>query len=399
MSDPGNSALGGDAGEQRPRVVITNPFVWPHVRRGSERLLNDLANYLRGRGYPVQVCAMAPAGGNEQRNGVAYRLAAERCRTPWRQFNSCHYFALTLGRTLATMAMDVVFCLNYFDAYAALRARRRTGGSFRVVFLAVGIPTRRYFRAVPLDAWFMATVLREADEVLVLSRFAQDRLRDDFGRESRVLPPPVAVADFAPASHRQGPPAPGTEPRILFVGDLSEPRKGARVLCEAFVGIKARHPGASLVFSGRAPQPLQAALTAGAGFDPVRQDIHFLGVGKLGDLPRLYAAAAVTVLPAVWEAFGLVLVESLAAGTPVVGARHGGIPDIVTDPQAGCLFEVGEFTDQTRNVEGLTEAILEVLSRPKTPQVARACMELASRFSWDALGPRYERTLRPGEGR
>ena len=379
------------------RVAVTNPFVWPHVRRGSERLLHDLTRDLQGRGHQVQAFAMAPQDRQEDRGGVAYHLLRERWRSPLRQLNSCHGFAFRLAAPLARAQPDAVFCLNYFDAFAAVRARHRGGRPFRIVFMAVGIPTRAYFRAVPLDAWFMATVLREADQVLVLSRFARERLRHDFGRDAQVLPPPVAVEEFAPG---QGfAPSLGgiPKPRILFVGDAAEPRKGAQVLCRAFLRLKTSHPTASLVFSGHTPESRQQELVGHAAYDGVRRDIHFLGVGKVTGLPALYAAASVTVLPAVWEAFGLVLVESLAAGTPVVGARHGGIPDIIDD-RVGRMFEPGEFAGQTDNVEGLAAALGDVLAQGKGEALRRACRERASAFSWEALGPAYERTLHPEAG-
>jgi len=99
------------------------------------------------------------------------------------------------------------------------------------------------------------------------------------------------------------------------------------------------------------------------------------------------------VLPAVWEAFGLVLVESLAAGTPVVGARHGGIPDIVDSDTVGRLFDPAPFREQTGNVAGLAQAILDVLAAGKTPAISQACRRRADAFSWSALGPRYEQAI------
>ncbi len=373
-------------------VVMTNPFVWPHVRRGSERVLNDLSSYLHSRNHRVTVIAMAPEDRDEVRDGVTYRMLRERFASPFRQFNSCHYFALRLQSEIARLEPDVVFGLNYFDAYAALRARERSARRFGVGFLAVGIPVRRYFRAVPLDAFFIRKVLGEVDLRAVLSTFARDALRDEFGQDAQVLPPPVRVDDFARATGSKA--TPGSGPRILFVGDVNEPRKGARALCEAFGHVRRAHPQAQLLFSGNASAATQAALRGLAAVrDAGLDSVQFLGVGRVNDLPQLYRDADVTVLPAVWEAFGLVLVESLAAGTPVVGARHGGIPDIVDSPAVGQLFDPAPFRDQTGNVAGLSEAILAVLAAGKGPAVEQACRRRASAFSWDALGPRYEQAI------
>jgi len=372
-------------------VVMTNPFVWPYVRRGSERLLHDLATYLHGRGHRITVAAMAPHDGREERDGISYRLVRERFASGLRQFNSCHYFAHRLQAELEGLDPDVVFSLNYFDAYAALKARERTSRKFGVAFLAVGIPVRRYFRAVPLDAFYVRKVFAEVELCAVLSSFARDSLQRDFGKGSEVLPPPVRVENFAPPAV---PPPSRQGPRILFVGDVNEPRKGARALCEAFPAIRRVHPKAQLQFSGNASDETQAMLRALPALREVDPGaLSFLGLGGLGDLPRLYAAASVTVLPSVWEAFGLVLVESLAAGTPVVGARHAGIPDIVDSDTVGRLFDPAPFREQTQNAPALAQAILDVLARGKTPEISRACRTRADAFSWSSLGPRYESAI------
>jgi len=71
-----------------------------------------------------------------------------------------------------------------------------------------------------------------------------------------------------------------------------------------------------------------------------RSDVHFLGTNV--DLPKLFASASVSVLPSLWESQGLVVLESLAAGTPVVVTRDGALPEIVTDLSVGRLFDLPE---------------------------------------------------------
>lgn len=376
-------------------VAITNPYVWPHVRRGSERLLQDLSVYLHRQGHRVSVHAMAPGEAVEHRDGVGYHLMRQRLGSRPRQFNRLHDFAWRLQRPLASSDADLVFCLNYFDAWAALRARARMRNPFKVVFMAVGIPTRRYFRAVPLDAWFMRRVVREADQLTVLSQFAQEQLHRDFAVDSLVLPPPVSTDQFRDnTTARSTNPSTDPGPRLLFVSDLDEPRKGARVLCQALPRIRSAYPSAQLVFAGRASEGTKVSLLADSSLSPAdRNAIQFLGLGQVGDLPALYRSASVTVLPSVWEAYGLVLVESLAAGTPVVGTRHAGIPDVVQGEGVGQLFDPGSFTDQTRNARGLAEAVLEVLKQGKTPAIQAACRARAEQLSWSRLGPRYEQLL------
>lgn len=375
----------------RLKVLVTNPYAWPHVRRGAERLLNDLAGYLHAAGHDVSVAAMAPQDGRELRDGVHYRFLRERGRSRLRQFNSLHRFAWQLQSVVRELDPDVVFCLNYFDAYAAVRCRERHQLSFRIVFQNVGIPVRRYFTAVPLDRWFMHRVLQEADDCLVLSRFAQERLEQEFGRSAQLLPPPVQVRAFRVDSAKPE----GAGPLILFAGDVDEPRKGANVLCRAFAHLRQSMPGLRLRFVGKASAATRRALLAQPGVEDARAGVEFCGVGDVASLPRHYREASVTALPALWEAFGLVLVESLASGTPVVGARHGGISDIVQGDLVGRLFDPGPPAAQSQAVGALAEALREVLERGKSAEVSAACRARAHCFSWDTLGPAYLALARP----
>jgi phosphatidylinositol alpha-mannosyltransferase len=101
------------------------------------------------------------------------------------------------------------------------------------------------------------------------------------------------------------------------------------------------------------------------------------------ELARAYASAWVTVLPAVHEAFGLVLVESLAAGTPVVAARSGAVPEIVTSKGIGALFEPDD-------VQALRAALEEGLEIARRRGVSGRCRKRAQDFDWNALAERWE---------
>ena len=382
-------------GADRPLdIVITSPFVWPWVRRGSERMLNDLVQFLSGHGHRVSVYSSGPEDATEVRQGIAYHLLRQRFGQRPRQFNCLHDFAFRLSRALEGCRPDLMVCLNYFDAYAALTARRRSGADYKVIFQSAGILSRRYFRTVPIDAWFFRRVQREASVTLAVSSYAGEVYRRDFGRDALVLPPPVMTDQFSPAPGATPPPAHPTEPRIVFVGDADERRKGARALCRALPRVRERIPGAHLVFAGRASDHTRQAIVEESARLGVADHVEFLGVGRVEDLPAILQEASVTVLPSVWEAFGMSLVESLAAGTPVVGTRQGGIVDIVDSHLVGALFDPGDFKDEVGNLDGLADAIVEVLEKGKTAEVIAACRRRADAFSWATLGPQYERLIR-----
>ena len=371
---------------EKPTIAITNPYIWPHVRRGSERLLNDLSHYLAAKGYPIEVYTMAPRAEIWNNQGIRYTTVKQKYSSCFRQFNDCHYFAFALSKYLKSSRASIVHCLNYFDAFAAIQARRQYGLNYRICFHTVGIPTTKFFRAVPLDKWFFYQTLKHADVVFALSHFAQNLIRKEFNTESELLPPPVVMPneDIPFLGDTMG------DPVLLFVGDLLEPRKGAMLTIRAFQRIKKKFPNSRLILSGRVNDDFKLQVQHLPGVASILPSIEFTGLGTVDGLSDLYRQATLTILPSVWEAFGLVLIESLAVGTPVVGTAHAGITDIISDERIGRLFDAGEFSICSDNLEGLTRAIEEVIELAEQEETANLCRRRAHEFSWEIIGPRYE---------
>jgi alpha-1,6-mannosyltransferase len=164
-----------------------------------------------------------------------------------------------------------------------------------------------------------------------------------------------------------------TAPTIAYTGSLSDPRKRLPLLFEAFSHMRRRRPDVRLVLAGKREPWLDLNLPEGAQCLP-------------GDptpaVPGLLAGSHVAVLPSVEEGFGVALVEALAAGTPVVAARSGAGPEIVTD-DVGRLFE----PDDPRS---LADALEEALG---LGDVETACRAHARQWDWSVIGPRYESLL------
>jgi phosphatidylinositol alpha-mannosyltransferase len=379
------------------RLAITHGTCWPEIRRGSERLLADAARVLAARGHDVTALSTTPAflqGGQEMRGGVRYRFLPLReppaLLARLRQVTRHHLFAWDLRRALAAGGYDSVLCLGWQDAAGALLARR-AGARFRLIAVMTGIPVRAYFRRTPIDGLTYRRVLAGADAIVTISRFATARLRAEFGRDAVLLPAPVDTEAFA----AEPKPAPDGILRVLFVGDADEPRKGALLLAQAYAAARAGFgPAARLGYSGRASEATRAAILATLPA-ALRNEVTFHDIGTVEDLPRLLAQASIVVNPAVWEALGMVLIEALAAGTPVVGCDHAGTPDIIDDPRIGSLFDPGPFHHAATNEAGLAEALLRSARLAALPQTAALCRARAEAFSWATLAPRYEALLAP----
>ncbi|HUR68345.1 MAG TPA: glycosyltransferase family 4 protein [Candidatus Thermoplasmatota archaeon] len=170
----------------------------------------------------------------------------------------------------------------------------------------------------------------------------------------------------------------GDAPVVLFAGRLAS-NKGLPQLAEAWARVAPKHAGARLVLAGE-DQGWRAKLAAAS-----REPLVFTG-HLPDDLYRsALAAADLLVLPSEWEAFGIVLAEAAACGTPVVATRVGGAPDVVHDGVTGKLVEYGD-------VDALAEAMGALLSDPamRARMGAAGQARAFAEYSWDAV---VERTI------
>lgn len=154
----------------------------------------------------------------------------------------------------------------------------------------------------------------------------------------RVIPNAVEVPRFAGATPMEELRTDGEE-ILLFVGRL-ERRKGLEQLIRAFPILKTQRPGLRLLVIGDGPErdACQSLLPA-----RLRVDVDFLGRVGQGELPRFYATADVFVAPALGgESFGIVLLEAMAAGTPVVASDIPGYRSVVTDGVNGRLVPTAD---------------------------------------------------------
>ncbi|MEV7598883.1 glycosyltransferase [Kitasatospora sp. NPDC089797] len=191
----------------------------------------------------------------------------------------------------------------------------------------------------------------------------------------QMVPPGVDTTLLAPrdpALARAELGLPAEAPVVLFVGRL-EPRKGWEDLVRAFALVRRALPEAVLVVvGGEAPQrrdgpgPL-AALVERYG---LAGSVELRGPVPHAATARYYSAADVTAVPSHYEPFGLVAVESMACGTPVVATRVGGLRWSVADPRVGVLVP-------PRDPAALATALVEVLTSGAAER-RQACRERAA---------------------
>lgn len=157
------------------------------------------------------------------------------------------------------------------------------------------------------------------------------------------------------------------EPLLIYVG-----RIGAEKSLDFFEPLLARFPDCRLALVGDGPirGELEARLAG--------TKTHFAGILHGEELSQAFASADVFVMPSESETLGFVVLESMASGVPVVGARAGGIPDIIDHTKNGYLFEPGSVDDCAGLVRGLLD---DATLRCTMGEAAR---NEAARWSWRA---------------
>jgi glycosyltransferase involved in cell wall biosynthesis len=155
---------------------------------------------------------------------------------------------------------------------------------------------------------------------------------------------------------------------LLYVGRVSAEKQ-----VDQLRAVLERVPGTRLAIVGDGP--------ARAQFERhfAGTPAHFIGYLKGQALSEAYASADIFVFPSALETFGLVVVEAMAAGLPVVSSRVGGVRDIVQEGVTGYTFDVND-------IEGMVAGVARIASsRARIAEMGRAARAFAETQTWDAM--------------
>ena len=327
----------------------------------------ETARALATRGHRVTILTSGWRPGRRQEGPVTIISYRRLSRNP-----VVHeaWFGWRIIPELVRGRYDVVHSLMPGDAQGAIRAAR--WGRHRTVYEELGIPLMDWFLALP-NRRARLDVVRRVDVYGCMSEFALRVLERDQGRIGVLIPGGVRLDEFKPAPNREA------RPTILFSGALSEPRKGVATLLKAVAILAQTEPDVQLWLSG--PGDVSALLNAAP--PDAAQRTEALELGEPNQQADRYGRAWVTALPSTNESFGMVLVESLACGTPIVVADHSAPPELVR-PGTGAL-------SRPEDPESLAEALLVGLALARDPETARRCRAVAEEYDWDtALAPSLE---------
>lgn len=356
------------------RIALTAPFSWPEVRRGGERYAHELAGALQAAGHEVTVWSTARQPGRRSILGVNVRQLPQRPRLAPRfgpQAIEVAFGRQALGRLLAAR-IDVWHATGIGDGAAATVAGRLRP-SLRTVFTDHGFPAVAS-RSRRQDAGLQVRVARHIDAYICVSEAAGHYLQQDYDRRPDVVPPGVDIGSYQPGER-------DPRPTLMFSGQLDESRKNLPLLLEAVAGLRSSDvPDLQVWLAGQG----DAGPTLAGAPQAARDAVTWCGPLDEAELRRRYAAAWVTVLPSIAESFGLVVVESLASGTPAVVRRDSGGPaGIITDPAIG--VQSGPSAGE------LASAIRQALPLALQSDTAVACRRTAERYDWAKVVARMER--------
>ncbi len=367
-------------------IALLHPTFWPYVRRGTERFMAEWSTRLAQLGHNVTIITSKPGPSQRSLHG---RVHVQYLRSLWTPsmaragLHDFHVFPLTTAPLLASRRFHLIHTFNFTDTLVASWLKRFHGARV-LLHLNTIPPPVQYRRTLSTGGKLLSAAIRAADQLLVISKQQQDYFEQRYHRPCVRIPAPVDVSQFPVSSPSR--PAP---PRLLCASALSDTRKGGSLLMRAFNLLKPSHPDLLLEIVFPLPDHLRLSLLNLVD-PPFQRDVHFNPLHDTAALIDAYSRSSALVLPSLWEAFPLVVLESLAAGTPIVGTSDGGIPEMLGHPGAGVLFSPGEPLDGApSNLSGLVDAIRQVLLLSTDALTPQRCRAAAEQFSWDRLTPAY----------
>ena len=243
-------------------------------------------------------------------------------------------------------------------------------------------------------------ILQGCDAVIASTGLEEQDLIELYGTDETkitVIPPGVDANRFHPPSDKQSLKEElgfSTDPVVFTLGRL-DARKGFDLYFRAAAQVKEHVDHKNHV---------QFVLSAGTSKENVHEAKERSRLQKLlkalsiedsvtwrpiipeGDIPRYYGATDVFVMPSRYELFGIVMLEAMACGVPVVATRFGGPPEVITDGENGRLVDP---TDIEAFAGTLTELLEDPNKRKRMGEKARKTIE--SKYSWETLAKRHLR--------
>jgi phosphatidyl-myo-inositol alpha-mannosyltransferase len=231
-------------------------------------------------------------------------------------------------------------------------------------------------RSMQLAGGVLRGAIEKIDAGIAVSESARNVVVQHLGRDAVVIPNGIEFDDFARWRPSTGPgqaagsPRSSDHPKLIFLGRLDEPRKGLDVLLAAVPLIMKSRPDLEVIVAGQGNRSLPEWCCSLGMINPEAK-IALLNSADVFVAPHLAR-----------ESFGIVLLEAMASGVPIVASELPSFLDVLgSQRDEGRLGEVFAAGDP----DALAASVLRVLDRPNPVRTLRA-QEAARRYDWSAVG-------------
>ncbi|MFF5504292.1 glycosyltransferase family 4 protein [Streptomyces roseolus] len=351
------------------RIGIVCPYSWD-VPGGVQFHIRDLAEHLIRLGHEVSV--LAPA--DDDTPLPPYVVSAGRAvpvsyNGSVARLSFGFLSAARVRRWLHDGTFDVVHIHEPTSPSLGLLTCWAAQGPIVATFHTSNPRSRAMLAAYPI----LQPALEKISARIAVSEYARRTLVEHLGGDAVVIPNGVDVGFFAGAE----PKAEWQGETLGFIGRIDEPRKGLPVLMKALPRILTERPGARLLVAGRGDEEEAVATLP----PEMRSRVEFLGMVSDEDKARLLRSVDVYVAPNTGgESFGIILVEALSAGAPVLAADLDAFAQVLDQGAAGELFA-------NEDADALADAAIRLLADParRAALSARGSAHVR-RFDWSTVG-------------
>jgi len=368
--------------------VLTLGLEWfPEQGGGLDRVYYDCIQYLPKTGMDLKGLVVGSKDVNADSGGIVQAFASPEASSITR------YRALrrAVRDSLKQQSYDLVAAHFALYTWPVLGQLNNTPLVFHFhgPWSAEGAVEGSQKWTVKIKALIEQATYRRATSFIVLSKAFRDILHQQFNvplSRINIVPGGVEDAYFEIAQSQTAAREKLQWPQdrfVLFAARRLVHRMGLENLIRAIAQVKKKHPDVLLQIAGKGPlaDQLQTQIeTLG-----LQDHVQLLGYVSDADLRLCYRSADLSIVPTIdLEGFGLVVVESLAAGTPVLGTPVGGIPEILSPLSANLLLP---GTQTAHLVSGL----LEVLSGSRQLPSSEACTRYAkNNYSWPIVAEKMK---------
>jgi phosphatidylinositol alpha-mannosyltransferase len=369
------------------KIALVTPYDYPYPGGVTEHI-RHLDREFRARGHDTRIIAPSTESQDALESNVI-KVSGDVLPIPFNGSTARITLSPEVSRRVEEILNDEQFDIVHLHepeapllGWTVLHASR-----------AINVGTfHAYSEANVLNEYaqpFMEWIHMQLDGRIFVSPVVRDSITPYLPGEHRVIPNGIDYARFAgpePSTRSGQGLQPVAEfddgrPNILFVGRL-DARKGFHHLLGAYASIKHMVPDVRLLVVGAFGEEDKARFAGYVRAHDLR-DVHFIGRVSREELPRYYRTATVFCAPSTGgESFGIVLLEAMAAGLPVVASDIAGYRSVMQDGVEGCLVPPGEE-------KALAGCIIALLRDPeRRERMAAQGRATAARHDWQIVAPR-----------